>query len=160
MQAQSREVFGEQSCFLVDFFHVSEYLAAASAAIMGADAVVARRWIKVQQRRLKRGKVSKVLTALIPFAEAPSINEDNAPVRAALRYLTGRIEQLDYPNAIKTGLPIGSGMIESGHKHVLQERLKKAGAAWLPENADAIAQLRVLRSNNQWESLWTLKHAA
>jgi len=63
-------------------------------------------------------------------------------------------------NAIKTGLPIGSGMIESGHKHVLQERLKKAGVAWLPENADAIAQLRVLRSNNQWESLWTLKHAA
>ena len=51
-------------------------------------------------------------------------------------------------------------MIESGHKHVLQARLKKAGAAWLPENADVMAQLRVLRSNNQWESIWNLKQAA
>jgi hypothetical protein len=32
---------------------------------------------------------------------------------------------------LKLGLPIGSGMIESGHRHVLHARLKKAGAAWL-----------------------------
>jgi hypothetical protein len=51
-------------------------------------------------------------------------------------------------------LPIGSGMIESGHRHVLQARLKKAGTAWLPEHADQIAHLRVLRANHQWASLW------
>ncbi len=36
---------------------------------------------------------------------------------------------LDYPGAISRDLPIGSGLIESGHKHVLQARLKKAGSA-------------------------------
>jgi predicted SprT family Zn-dependent metalloprotease len=45
-------------------------------------------------------------------------------------------------------------MIESGHRHVLQARLKKAGAAWLMEHADLIANLRVLRANGQWLSLW------
>ncbi|MGV3772404.1 MAG: ISKra4 family transposase, partial [Verrucomicrobiales bacterium] len=51
-------------------------------------------------------------------------------------------------------LPIGSGMIESGHRHVLQARLKKAGTAWLPNNADDLAQLRVLRANEQWQAFW------
>ncbi len=49
------------------------------------------------------------------------------------------------------GLPIGSGMIESGNRHVLQARLKQAGTAWLPDHADQIAHLRVLRVNQQLE---------
>jgi hypothetical protein len=48
----------------------------------------------------------------------------------------------------------GSGMIESGHRHVLQARLKKAGTAWLRDNADRIAHLRVLRAKQQWDSFW------
>jgi hypothetical protein len=75
-------------------------------------------------------------------------------VRAAYRYLTNRRHCLDYPRALQKGLPIGSGMIESGHRRVLQARLKKAGAAWLPDHADQLAHLRVLRANRQWESFW------
>ncbi len=52
------------------------------------------------------------------------------------------------------GLPIGSGMIESGHRHVLEARLKQAGTAWLPDHADQIAHWRVLKANRPWESLW------
>jgi len=47
---------------------------------------------------------------------------------------------------IAAGLPIGSGLIEAGHKHVLQARLRISGAAWLPSNGETMAQLRVLRS--------------
>ncbi len=36
-----------------------------------------------------------------------------------------------------------------------ETRLKKAGTAWLPEHADQIARLRVLRANDQWLSLWS-----
>lgn len=60
---------------------------------------------------------------------------------------------LAYPRALALGLPIGSGMIESGHRHVLQARLKQAGTAWLPDHADQIAHWRVLKANRQWESL-------
>ncbi len=63
---------------------------------------------------------------------------------------------LDYPPALKLGLPIGSGMIESGPRHVLHARLKKAGAAWLADSADQIAQLLVLRANQLWESFLEL----
>jgi hypothetical protein len=52
--------------------------------------------------------------------------QTQAPVRAAHRYLSGRRDQLDYAGARARGLPIGSGEIESGHRHVIQQRLNPA----------------------------------
>ena len=151
IRLQSAEVFGTQGTFLCDFFHVSEYLAAAAEASQGnkADA-----WRRTQQRRLKRGAIEKVIETLEHSLEPEGTPEEEAPVRSAHRYLTNRTDCLDYPKAIELGLPIGSGMIESGHRHVLQARLKKAGTAWLRVHADQIAHLRVLRANREWASLW------
>jgi hypothetical protein len=151
IRLQSREVFGAQATFLCDFFHVSEYLGAAAPRCRPAQP---DRWRRTQQQRLKRGAVPKVLAALAEQLEAQATPDEDAPVRAGHRYLNHRLDCLDYPSALALGLPIGSGMIESGHRHVLQARLKKAGTAWLPDHADQIAHLRVLRANDQWLSLW------
>lgn len=157
IRLQSREVFGAQADLLIDFYHVSEYLAAAAQRCRPKSP---RMWLRTQQRRLRRGVPEAVLKALQPFAEPAALPEQEAPVRSAIRYLSNRLECLDYPRAIARELPIGSGLIESAHKHVLQARLKKAGSAWLPENADAIAHLRVLRANRQWDDFWNNRHAA
>ena len=151
IRLQSREVFRAQGTFLCDFYHVSEYLGAAAESCRGSRA---SSWRRIQQKRLRRGAIQKVIEALEEHIEPVGTPEEEAPVRNGHRYLTNRLECLDYPRALKLGLPIGSGMIESGHRHVLQARLKKAGTAWLRQHADQIAHLRVLRANRQWESLW------
>lgn len=86
--------------------------------------------------------------------EPLAVDDTLAPVRAAHRYLSRRRDELDCPTATRLELPIGSGLIESGNRHVLQRRLKLPGATWLPQNADAIAQLRVVRANHDWPNLW------
>lgn len=151
IQLQSREVFGTQATFLCDFFHVSEYLGAAAHTCRPAKP---NGWRRTQQKRLRGGAVRKVTAALEPNLEPVGTPEEEAPVRNAHRYLTNRLDCLNYPRALGLGLPIGSGMIESGHRHVLQARLKKAGAAWLHDHADHIAHLRVLRANHQWKPFW------
>lgn len=151
IRLQSREVFGLQGTFLCDYFHVSAYLAAAA---LSCRAQGPEQWRKTQQKRLKRGALEKVIEALAQHLEPEGTPQELAVVRNGYRYLSNRIDCLDYPRALRLGLPIGSGMIESGHRHVLQARLKKAGAAWLISNADRIANLRVLRANGQWLSLW------
>lgn len=151
IRLQSQEIFGKQGSFLCDFFHVSEYLAAAAESAHGRRAT---QWRRTQQKRLKRGAVDQVIQALAENLEPEWIPEEEAPVRNGHRYLSNRVNCLDYPNALALGLPIGSGMIESGHRHVLHARLKKAGAAWLQDNADQVAHLRVLRANHQWDALW------
>lgn len=75
-------------------------------------------------------------------------------MRDAHRYLSGRLEQLDYAGAHARKRPIGSGEIESGHRHVIQERLKRAGSWWKEANAEAMLGLRVARANQRWDSYW------
>ena len=72
-----------------------------------------------------------------------------------MRYLENRPEQLDYAHALAHDLPVGSGLIESGHRHVLQARLKTSGAWWTEPNAHALCQLRTLRANRLWEKYWS-----
>lgn len=151
IRLQSKEVFQNQGTFLCDFYHVSGYLGAAAERCRPSQP---QTWRRTQQKRLRRGDVDKVIEALKPFLEPAQTPDEEAPVRNAYRYVNNRLDCLDYPRALELGLPIGSGLIESGHRHVLQARLKKPGCAWLHRHADQIAHLRVLRANHKWLALW------
>jgi hypothetical protein len=91
----------------------------------GSAARVETHPAKTAQKRSRR----QVIATLGEHREPAEVAEENAPVRAAHRYLSNRADTLDYGAALQAGLPIGSGLIESGHKHVLQARLKLPGAA-------------------------------
>jgi hypothetical protein len=49
---------------------------------------------------------------------------------------------MNYRLLREEGLPIGSGAVESAHRHVLQTRMKRAGQRWSLRNARRIARLR------------------
>ena len=150
---QVEQRFGSQGRYLIDFYHVCEYLSEASGAIaVGSEA--AKAWREQQQERLKQGDVNRVLEALKPHVEADDRDEASAPVRRCYRYLSNRRDQLDYPRALENGLPIGSGKIESAHRYVVQQRLKRAGAWWRVDNAEAMLALRCHRANKQWNCYW------
>jgi hypothetical protein len=149
-----RDNFGSQGSYLLDFYHVSQYLAQAAAKIVRTDKQ--RQWTRRQQGRLLNNQSSKILRSLQPHLESPYTQE--APVSAAHRYLTERHDCLDYLSARASNLPIGSGEVESGHRHVIQKRLKIAGAWWKQTNAQAMLNLRTARANNQWSQHWTTKN--
>jgi hypothetical protein len=149
--AQVEEQFGSQATFLVDFYHLSEYLGAAAASIAGAGA---QSWLWQQQERMKRNQSAQVLAELARHRERDSVAEVNAPVRRCERYIRSRLDYLDYAGAIARGWPIGSGEIESGNRSVLQARLKLSGAWWIQENAEKMLALRVTRANGEWQSYW------
>lgn len=151
IRLQTNAVFGRQGTFLCDFFHVSEDLGHAAPSCRGP---APQRWRRTPQGRLKRGAFAQVIQDLAKQLEPAGTPEEEAPVSNAHRYLNNRTDGIDYPRALKLGWPMGSGMMESGHRHVLPARLKKAGAAWLMESAAKIANLRVPRANHLWTTLW------
>ncbi len=134
---------------LTDCYHVCEYLAAAFP-----QPVDYRR----NKARLLEGNQEELLLEL--RARAASESEGETPAGDALRYLSNRSDSLFYAEAKEQGLPLGSGLIESSRKHVLQARLKVPGAWWKPQNANAMAKLRVAKANGEWDSLWSRKKAA
>jgi hypothetical protein len=146
--AQAHEQFGPQGSYLVDFYHVSEYLAAAAPGGQKAQD-----WLQRQQDHLLQNKVALVLRNLARRTESASAAE--RPVAQAHAYIQQRQHQMDYAGAIEKGLPIGSGEIESAHRHVIQARLKIPGA-WKEQNAELMLGLRTARANGLWQSSWAL----
>jgi hypothetical protein len=151
---QVKQRFGSQGSYLVDFYHVCDYLAAAAKAIEDQPCAQ-RHWLDEQKRRLKaEDGLDAVLRTLQCHLEPADTADDDAPVRQCWRYLNNRLDQLDYPGAIDKGLPIGSGEIESAHRYVIQRRLKLPGAWWSAANASSMLALRLNRANGEWESYW------
>jgi hypothetical protein len=139
-----------RAAYMIDFHHVSDYLAAAALVIAPERN---KDWLHEQQDLLLHNQVGLVLGTL--EAKREPLEQKEAPVRSAHGYITERQQHLDYAGARAAGLPIGSGEVESSHKHVLQKRLKIAGAWWLERNAQAMLQLRTVRANGDWDKYWT-----
>ena len=140
--------FGTQGTYLVDFFHLCEYLGDASKVCAAAEP---QAWLEVQKDRLKANQSAAVLDALAPFVQADNADD---PVTACDRYLRNRLAHLDYQGALQRGLPIGSGEIESAHRYIIQERLKLPGAWWSPAHIETMLALRLNRANREWETYW------
>lgn len=149
---QVEEKFGSNGKYLIDFYHLCEYLSAAAPYCAKSNSVEA--WLKTQKDALKSNQHTHVLHALRPYLENQTIEDAQAPVRACYRYINNRPNQLDYKTAIEKGLPIGSGEIESAHRYVIQKRLKLSGAWWLLKNAKNIINLRTCRANHLWDDYW------
>lgn len=149
---QVSRVFGLQGEYLIDFYHLSEYLAAAAQYCVAP--AERKDWLDQQQERARESRITEILEILQPHLEPASVVNEQAPVRAAHRYITNRLDQFDYRSAIEAGLPIGSGEVESAHRYIIQERLKLTGAWWRTENADNMLALRTLRANGDWDQYW------
>jgi len=145
--SQVEDCFGAQGAFLVDFFHLCEYLSEASKVCAADDP---QAWMEKQKERFKANQVDAVLEALAPFLGT----KQDDPATACDRYIRNRLSQLDYQGAIQRGLPIGSGEIESAHRYVIQKRLKLSGAWWAPKNIEAMLALRINRANREWDAYW------
>jgi hypothetical protein len=150
---QIEEQFGDQGSYLIDFYHVCEYLSEAAKTI-APEPAAHEAWMEAQKEALKTGRLEEVLRTLVAHCEPPGTSDDQAPVRTCHRYLSTRANQLKYREALAEGLPIGSGEIESAHRYVAQKRLKLPGAWWRVEHAEHMLALRINRLNGDWDDYW------
>ena len=56
--------------------------------------------------------------------------EQRDAIDALLKYYGNNSKRMNYVQFRAQGLPIGSGVVESAHKHVIQKRMKLAGQHW------------------------------
>lgn len=155
---QMKRVFLKQVEYLIDFFHVTEYLATAAEYGWTSEKET---WRRTCQELLKQNKSQEVISKIrvrlpVNWEEQKEENkgEEKNPIEKCFCYMNNRKDNFNYKSAIERELPIGSGEIESGHRHVIQKRLKIAGAWWRPETAQHMLDLRVLRANNDWGDYW------
>jgi hypothetical protein len=71
-----------------------------------------------------------------------------------LAYLEKRKQQMQYPRFQAQGWPIGSGIVESGNKLVVEARLKGAGMHWAEEQVNPMLALRNIICSDRWKEEW------
>lgn len=61
---------------------------------------------------------------------------------------------MQYPTYQQAGWPIGSGIVESANKLVVEARLKGAGKHWERAHVNLMLVLRNAVCNQRWQEVW------
>ena len=97
----------------------------------------------------------------LALAQAGLLAGDAAelPSREA-NYFDRNRDTVEYAKYREHGWSTASSEIESAHRHVVQCRLKIAGAWWRPDTVDDVLALRMLKANGWWDEYWRTQRSA
>jgi len=143
-----------QAVRVIDFAHALEYVATVGRAILGAETEAFQQWFARMSKQLGRHPPQRTVNDLWLLYRQHPDHPEGAAIEVAIRYLEKRLPMIDYPLFRHRQIPIGSGNVESGHKVVMQQRMKQAGMRWAEENLNPMLALRVALCNQTWNSTW------
>ena len=140
---------------IVDFWHVSEYLAGVAPAMERGKARQ-ECWLADACHRIKHqsGEAAVILAAM----EQALVSEKTSGRQAlekAISYFRNHLPRMNYAVHRAMGLPIGSGVTEAACKSVVKERMSGSGMKWTSFGAQHILALRTLiKTDGRWEQFW------
>ena len=137
---------------LLDFYHAAEHLHETAFALWPDG--IANAWWKRRLDQLKAGELGNFFAALKLIAKRRTTSDPAVSPDRLLHYFEENRFRLRYPEALKRNLPIGSGVVESAGRHIVQQRLKQSGMRWSISGAQAILNLRTRHRNGQFEQYW------
>lgn len=136
---------------ILDFPHAAEHLNLLIQAVSQAGMDLPTDLLERLCHRLKeRGPL--LLLRLLSRLPAPL--REQAGVREHVGYFCKREALMHYPHYRKQGWPIGSGMVESANKVVVEARLKGAGMHWQANHVNPMLTLRNAVCNERWQAAW------
>jgi len=145
---------------LLDFFHVTEYLATVSYAAYPGKTDKPKRtiWLAERCKQLKRepGAVETLISEMEKLAQKNSLTKMiKENLQAALTYFKNHRQMMDYAMHMEKNLPIGSGVTEAACKTLVKQRLCGSGMRWKDKGAKVILSLRALvQSKGRWQQFW------
>jgi len=121
---------------IVDFYHASEHVWALAHAFFGEGSYLAAPWAHVALSALRYEGATSLLRLLADIAPATPMATE--ALRRETHSFRTHQARMDYPAYWAKGLPLGSGGVESAGKHLVQMRMKRAGARWSDEGGTGV----------------------
>jgi hypothetical protein len=144
---------------VLDFYHASQYLARAAAAIYKQQAQ-RQQWLDEQCHNLKHKHhaAPRILRDLEQAATATMKADQKKDLQTCITYFGNHLHQMRYARYVENAIPIGSGVTEAACKTLVKQRLCCSGMRWTPEGAHIVLSLRALaltqsRSEQFWQKI-------
>ncbi len=151
-EAKAREV---DVTIVVDLVHVIEYLWAAAWCFFSEGEAAAEDWVHGRVLAVLQGNAREVAAGIRRRATACGLAKTNRKkADEAARYLVNKAPHLDYPNALASGWPIATGVIEGACRYLVADRMDVTGARWSVKGAEAVLKLRAVRANGDFDDYW------
>ena len=151
------ERFARHATGLLDLYHAAHNLWKGAAAWLDGRTTQARRGFAWARHRLRHGMPDGVLADLADALDVEGLPETaRDTLRTVYASLERHREHINYARYKELGLPLGSGMVESACKWLIQQRFKGVGMRWSEEGFNHLLHLRLAWVNGRFEALFVL----
>ena len=135
---------------ILDLWHALTYLWLAAKVFHGAKGAQ-EAFVTARLRMLLEGKVGGVIKGLKQMGTQQGLTgEKQRTLAKVVGYFERNRDHMQYDAYLRAGYPIGSGVIEGACRHVIKDRMERAGMLWTLEGAGALLRLRVVHTNGHW----------
>jgi hypothetical protein len=150
-----------RTCFataigVLDFFHAAGHLARATQALFGTlQSAEALAWFRRWRHLLRHGQAHRVRRALTQLIHLPGWSDSAFSTLLQVQaYFQRHHRHTRYQHFERLGLPLGSGMVESACKWLIQQRFKGVGMRWSDDGFNHLLLLRLAWANDRFDDLF------
>jgi hypothetical protein len=150
----AQEHFGS-SWQVVDWYHAKEHLHRVAELAFGEDSPTGQQWVKTMRTPLYQGQTWQVSAGIQELATAdPSAAK---ALRTEAGYFETNKRRMQYLEVRDAGLPIGSGMVESGCKQ-FRARLSGPGMRWSRPGIERLIPVRAAVMGHCFDNWWKVTY--
>lgn len=136
---------------ILDFPHAGEHLSSIGEFLLGESTPEMKLWTTQRLHQLKHEGPTELLNEI---RELQKQKPEAQVISGNLAYLEKREQQMQYPQFQAQGWPIGSGIVESANKLVVEARLKGSGMHWADAHVNPMLAIRNVICSDRWNEDW------
>jgi hypothetical protein len=143
---------------ILDFLHVTPRLWQAAHVFHREGSDGAEDFVRDRCLRMLQGRVEGVIRGLREMATKAGLSGSRKKTLARIcAYFEKNRSRLRYDEYLAAGYPIASGIIEGACRHLVKDRMERAGMHWTPTGAQAMLDVRSVHVDGDWDGYQTYR---
>lgn len=136
------EVLCPTAIQILDIGHAIENGVDCGKALLGEQDPLVTVWKERIEQLVGGGNVDALIAELMECFDEATTEKQAEALTAIIRYYRNNQHRMNYPAFLAKGMMIGTGVVESAHRHVLQVRMKRSGQHWSEAGGRKMVRLR------------------
>jgi hypothetical protein len=151
-QACAEAVWDDDRVDILDLLHVTPRLWSAAKLLYGEKSKEVLPLVRKYVTQVLAGKVESVIRTLRRNAKERGLPSAKKKKLARIcSYFHKNRHRMRYDEYLRQGYPIASGVIEGACRHLIKDRMERAGMHWTLTGAQAMLDLRSVWVGGYWQ---------
>lgn len=145
-----------QVILILDLLHVLDRVWQAAHVFHDEGSPEAEIWARLCCARILEGSVCQVIKGLRQTVTKRKLfGANRTTLLSVAGYFENNQQYMRYHEYLALGLPIASGSVEGACKHLIKDRMERAGMRWTELMAEAVVRLRAIYLSSDFDSYWS-----